>query len=83
MIKEVKIKNIKKYELKVGDTIYYILVESNHDFRDFYITKLNCAIISFQIGYCCENILDEINQHIIEWICDYEQELKRLEDTYE
>lgn len=83
MIKEIKIKNIKKYELKVGDTIYYVIVESIGEFRSFYITKLNCSIISFQIGYSCKNILEEINQHIIEWICDYEQELNRLEETYE
>lgn len=83
MIKEIKLNKMKGYEIKVGDTNYYVIVESIGEFRNFHITKSNCSIISFQIGYSCDNVLEEINKHIVEWICDYEDELRRMENSYE
>ena len=83
MIKEIKTGKIKKYEIRVGDNIYYVIVDSIRNWRDFYINKKNYATTLFELGYTCDNVVEEISKHIVEWICDYEDELRRMENNYE
>lgn len=85
MISEVETNKYRKFEVKVGSTIYYVLVEydEDNDFSEFYITKENSAITIFQIGFNCpyEIMYDYIKDNIVDWIYCYEETLNEMEDN--
>lgn len=84
MIKEVETNKFRKFEVKIGTTKYYVLITYDDDdnFSEFYITKEYSAIIYFMIGFKCpyNNVYSYIDDNIIEWICNYEEMLNRIED---
>ncbi len=85
MISEVETNKYRKFEVKIGNTIYYVVVnyDDTNDFCEFYITKEHSSIISFQIGFNCPyEIVDEyIKDNVVDWVCDYENILNEMEDN--
>lgn len=86
MIKEVETNKIRKFEVKIGKNIYYVIVDydDTEEFAEYYIQKKDYGIIDFMIGMYSEynTIPNDINDNIIEWICDYEDTLKRMESEF-
>lgn len=81
MISEIEINKIRKFEVKIGNTIYHVIVDYVEDFCEFYITKEHSAITTFQIGFNCpyEKVCDYIKDNVVDWICDYENTLVEME----
>lgn len=82
---------IEKYSFKYddGDNYYVFAVPSqkDKDFTEFYIQKEDYGFISFCISMDmkkmnCTN-QDFINDNIMDWIDDYEDDIEVLEDEKE
>lgn len=85
MISEVETNKYRKFELKIGNVVYYIIVEYDDDnMSEFYITKEHSSIIDFQIGFTCpyEEVYDYIKDNVVDWICSYENTLNEMEGEY-
>ena len=87
MIKEVETNKFRKFEVNIGNTTYYIFVDYDDvcKFARYYIKKEDDGIVEFMIGKHSEynTIPNDINDNIIEWLCEYEDTLRRIEKSYE
>lgn len=87
MIREVETNKVRKFEVNIGKTIYYILVDYDDvaEFARYYIKKEDYGIVEFMIGIHSEynTIPNDINDNIVEWLCEYEDTIRRIEESYE
>ena len=71
-MKEIK---VKVYEYKILNKTYFVYVNGENEFTEFYLQQEGIGIIKFAIGIKLnETIEDFINRNIMQWVTFYDED---------